>query len=372
MTPIRVLHVRTSAGLYGAERVILNLVGHVDRARCELLLACVSERDGDGEPFARCARSAQVPVLSVRSRRKLDWHVVATLRRIIRTERVQIVHAHDFKGDLYAVLASVGLPVKRVVSAHGTTRDSTSRRVRLYLEEHLLYRAFDAVVAVAEALRAHLVAFLDPRAVILIQNGLDPALLGDQEASGDAPLTSADGRPVFAVVGRLLPDKGHRFFLDAFRKLLHTHPGCEAWIVGDGPEREAIAARVRALGLENAVRLCGTRDDMPTVYRRANCLVIPSLTEGLPMVLLEAFAWRVPVVATRVGDIPRLVEPGRSGYLVAPGDAPALARAMAQRLDSPERARAMAEAAHAILRERFTAGRMAQDTQSLYEQVLLA
>ena len=370
MNRTTVMHLRGSLGLYGAERVILNLASRIDKERFNLIILCLREPDGKSEDFVRRASALQVPVACVDVHGRLDVRAIQAIRAIIRSRNVTIVHSHDFKSNLYALLATIGLSVKRVATAHGTTKDSLMRRAYLFVDERFLYRRFDAIVAVAGQLRNRLVGFLDPDRVSLIQNGIDAALVETEAAAAAPPLPPPDGRKTFAVIGRLLPDKGHRFFLDAFAEVLASHPDVAALFVGDGPEARALASRIEALGLADAVCLCGTRADMQNVYRRIDYLVIPSLTEGLPNVLLEAFAWKVPILATRVGDIPALVRDGHSGYLVPPGDSPALAKGMKALLDHPDTARAMAEEGHCILQRGFTACRMARDTESLYERVL--
>ncbi|MGH7644473.1 MAG: glycosyltransferase family 4 protein, partial [Gemmatimonadales bacterium] len=310
---IRVLHIKDSRGLWGAERVILTLARSLDPARFELVLLCL-RGDAASDALIAAARTQGMDVEIVPVRGRLDWGAVRAVRRLVARRRVDIVHAHDFKSSFYALSATTGLGMRRVVTAHGSTRDSRLMRAYLFLDEKLVYRAYHRVVAVA-----------DNEATLLRQRGV-PARKIEVIANAIAlpPESQAPrtGRPdVFGVVGRLYPDKGHRFFLEAFMAVARQHQTARARIVGGGPLAESLAREVEARGLAGRVSLDGVAEDMPRVYRELGAVVIPSLREGLPYVLLEAFAHQVPVLATAVGDIPRLVEHGRTGLLAQPGDA---------------------------------------------------
>jgi glycosyltransferase involved in cell wall biosynthesis len=364
MRRVRVLHIKDSRGLWGAERVILTLAQSLDPARFELVLLCLrGDAASDALIAAARAQGLEVEVVPVAGR--LDWSAVRTVRRLVVRRGVDIVHAHDFKSSFYALAGTVGLGVQRVVTAHGTTRDSLRMRAYLFLDEKLVYRAYDRVVAVAHNEAAVLRQRGVPeRKIEVISNSIVlPPVSGARPSAGTG---------AFGVVGRLYPDKGHRFFLDAFEAVARRHPGARARIVGGGPLAETLAGEVAARGLAGRVSLDGVVEDMPRVYAELGAVVIPSLREGMPYVLLEAFAHRVPVLATAVGDIPRLVEHGRTGLLAPPGDAAALEAGMLRLLEAPGEARTMAEAAHRLLVERHSAGRMAEATARLYSSLAVA
>lgn len=357
MRPVRVLHIKDSRGLWGAERVILTLARSLDPARFESSLLCLRGNTASDALIA-AARAAGIDVEVVSVRGRLDWRAVRAARRIIARRGVDIVHAHDFKSSFYALAATAGLGVQRVATAHGSTRDSLRMRAYLFIDEKLVYRAYHRVVAVAHNEAAFLRRRGVPaRKIEVISNAI---ALPSETAR-------AETRPdVFGVIGRLYPDKGHRFFLDAFDAVARKHPTARARIIGGGPLADALGRDVASRGLNGRVSLDGVLEDMPRVYAGLGAVVIPSLREGLPYVLLEAFAHRVPVLATAVGDIPRLVEHGRTGLLVPPGDAAALEAGMLRLVESPEEVRAMADAAHRLVAERYSAGRMAEATARLY------
>jgi glycosyltransferase involved in cell wall biosynthesis len=370
---VRIMHVRDSSGIFGAERVILSIANNIDRRRFDLKLLCMQRADGKSSKLMRRASEIGIEVIPVAVDRRFDPFAILKMKRVFSENGVQIVHTHDFKSDFYALVAGAGTGIRRVSTAHGSTRDSRLKRFYLYWDERVLYRAFDRGVVVSKDLEKHLLGMKVPtRKIRVIQNGLDFGLLKGEteERERGNPLQMPPEKAAFAVIGRLYPDKGHRFFLEAIAAVSKSKRGVVGLIVGDGPARDDIAEQVVRLKLDEHVRLCGFRSDMQAVYDRISCLVIPSLTEGLPYVLLEAMAGKVPVIATAVGDIPALIQDRRSGFLVPPGDASSIAERMIEILDDPNGAREMAEYAYRNVVERFSAERMVRETERLYLEVM--
>jgi glycosyltransferase involved in cell wall biosynthesis len=369
MEKITVVHMKDSRGLYGAERAILTLAKHIDKAQFDFVLLCLQSPDGLAKDLIREAKQLGIALEIVNVKGRLDIPAIGYIRRILKHHDVSILHTHDFKTTFYALLASLNLGIKRVVTAHGSTRDSWLMKAYLFLDEHIVYRFFDRIVAVAEheaaLIRGKGVA---ARKVEVIPNAID-LITAARETSAHAscPLPATDGRHnVCGVIGRLFPDKGHRFFLEAFEHVVQRHPAARAHIVGGGPLDDVLGREVRDRKLERHVCLCGVRSDMPEVYSELGFVVIPSLREGLPYVLLEALAHRVPVLATAVGDIPRLIKHGKTGFLAPPGDARALETYMLRLLHEPEEARVMAEAGYRLVVEQYPARRMVDATERLY------
>lgn len=169
-----------------------------------------------------------------------------------------------------------------------------------------------------------------PGRLTVVPNGVDTEFF--QPRAGD----QAPGPPVLLCVARLVPDKDHDTLLAAFAQLTARHPGAELRLVGSGPRRPALKHKVQELGLSGQVKFLPTTKDVRPLYQKADIFVLSSVAEALPNVILEAMAAGLPVVATRVGGVPEAVASGDTGLLVAPGDAPGLAAALARLLDEPE------------------------------------
>ena len=366
---IKIMHVRDSSGIYGAERVILTIGNKFNRDNFDIKLLCMQREVAGSQILATHANELGIDTISLPTRGKFDWSAIKELRNVLANSHVDIVHSHDFKSDFYAYLATYGTNIKKIATAHGSTRDSIMKRLYLEFDENFIYRKMDRIVAVSDGVSSGLKKKgLSLNKICVIQNGFDLELLKKQ-TSKDKKKDKFDIKSEntnFAIVGRLYPDKGHRFFLQAFAKVVPEHPLCEVLIIGDGPARQSIVDQVKALGLQNFVTLCGVVNNMQAVYERIDCLVIPSLREGLPYVLLEAAANRVPVIATAVGDIPQLIEDGKTGYLVAPGNVEELRDRLEKFLTQKDNITQMVENCYNVFERKFSADRMVRETEDLY------
>lgn len=312
--------------------------------------------------------------------------LVAALRR--RARGHALVHAHGYRAGVLAALALAGWQGRPGRPALAVTcHNPWPGGVEAWAARLLLRRA-DAVVAVSRALKGALATRgLRPERILAIPNGVAlPALAGGLGGAGPPRAGSPPGAPQGAagilVAARLARPKGVEVAIDALAYLLATplpgHRAIELWLAGEGPEEGALRARARERGVEGRVRFLGHRADLPAWMRRAAAVAIPSLGEGLPYVLLEALALGRPVVATAVEGIVEVVEPEEPGeaaagppaLLVPPGDARALAAALARVLEDPELAARLGAAGRERVAHRYTLEHMLERTAALYGSLM--
>lgn len=365
----KIVHLRDSSGLFGAERAILTLARHIDNQKFEFSLLCLKGEGQKVESLADAARNLGIHTQTVDATGRFDIRAILEIRKYIKNSDVKIIHSHDFKSNLYALLATLNTKIKRVNTAHGSTKESVLKRLYLYINDKIVCLFFDAVIVVSERLYGQLTnncKYKDKFQVI--QNGMD--LVAEENDSADIPLELPTEKKIFAVVGRIFPDKGHRYFLEAFSRLVEKRSDIAAVIVGDGPAGEDVSMQIEHLNLNGIVIMCGVRSDMKEIYKRIDYLIIPSLREGLPYVLLEAMLNRVPVVATPVGDIPLLVDDGKTGYLTEPGNVDELEEKMYALIANTSHTEKMADDAFAFVKKYYSANTMATSTEALYQKVL--
>jgi glycosyltransferase involved in cell wall biosynthesis len=218
----------------------------------------------------------------------------------------------------------------------------------------------------SEALQAVLVNRhgVPARRVTVIKNGVDADFFRPGPAGGRPEF------PVVLAVARLVPDKDPGTLVRAFRLTATDHPEAQLWLVGDGPLQEPLDRLVQDLGLTARVRFLAARPDLRPLFNRASLLALSSVAEALPNVVLEAMAAGLPVVATRVGGLPEMVTPGRTGWLAPPGDAPALAAAISQLLGSGETRRAFGRAGRRRVQQDFSLTAMARRHQEVLAGLL--
>lgn len=359
-----VLHLRSSAGLYGAEYVVLGLVTALAGLGIGGRLLCLDNQHLVEQPLWRRAEALGVPAQRLRCRARLDLGSVRALRTLLADSPRAILHVHDYKSAVYAWLARRRARPRIVATTHGQFADSA--RLRLYQGlETLLLPRFEAVCLVSARMQADLrLRGAAPR-VHLIENGIDTTRF----RADVAPLTRAglaipNDAIVFGTSMRLAEQKNPLGLVDAFARVLAVEPRALLAIAGDGPLRAALEQRVSALGIGARVRLLGARDDVERFYPLLDVFVLASHYEGLPLALLEAMAAERPIVATAVGQVPTVLA-GVPAECVPADDGAALAAAMRRTLG---RLGPQPQLRQRVL-ERYSLARMANDYALVYDSV---
>lgn len=382
---IRLLEVVTRMDVGGVPRHLLLLLEGLRKRGYRVTVACAECR-----PEHEAALGALgVRWVRVDLRRLLspaaDVRALAALVRLIRRERFDIVHTHMSKAALLGGLAGriAGAPVV-VNTAHNlgsvAMPKAWLRGLFWLYDKALLSTTADAVITVTDRLRDDVVArrVLGRAKVHAIANGIRPAPpVGEAEArdARDALLAEIGGGPGTLVVGsvaRLVWFKGLDALIAAAPAVLQACPDCRFVVAGDGPLRAALEQQAAALGVRERVSFLGERADVPRLLAAFDVFVLPSVSEGMPITILEAMDAARPVVATKVGGVAELVSDGRTGLLVPPRDPPALGGALIRLLRDPPLRRAMGDQGRERVVAHFSAGAMAASTDLLFRDLLLA
>lgn len=305
-------------------------------------------------------------------RGRVDPSTVRALRKSIARHHVDLIHSHKFKTTLYSLFARRHLPCRLVSTYHNWLTDTTALQVHAVLDKRLA-RYCDAAVGVSGPVVQELRRYVPAERVHHIGNGVDTErfrrLLPLAEARRELGLPV--DRKLIGFVGRLSAQKGLSTLLRAIAEFPAGLRGVvDLVITGDGEERRALEDEARALGLADRTHFLGTRSDTPTIYSALDVFVLPSEQEAFPMVVLEAMACGLPIVATDVGDTARIVEDGVSGDIVPPRDRKSLQLALIGVLQDPDRARRLGEAARERLVKHFSSEQMAQAYLALYQELL--
>lgn len=307
-----------------------------------------------------------IPIVSVDRRPGLDRRLPWRIARILRDLRADVVHTHNPAALTYGVPAARLGKIRTVIhTKHGANpprsrADLAARRA--------LVRMCDAYVAVSEP-TAHVAYRLDraPEHLLhVIPNGIDTAAYAHRPARRiEVRRQFGIGMDTFVVgtVGRLAREKNHKLLVDAVASFLG--PDIQLVIIGDGPERRAIEAAI-PVSARSYVHLPGARDDIPAVLSAFDMFALSSTTEGLPLVVPEAMAAGLPVVATRVGGLPAVLRDRITGLLIEPGDRDGLSHAIVELARNREVRRALGEAAVLDARSRFDLGRVLDAYERLY------
>ena len=290
----------------------------------------------------------------------------------LRSEQIAIFHGHagiGWEGHA-AVFAARRADVPHIVRTEHLPHLITDEWQQT--EHAALMQHVDRLLCVSdEARHTFLQAGIAPDQVTTVRNGIRaPHRLAPDFSSLRAQLGLDSTAKIALTVGRMTEQKGYRYLLEAVPRVLESAPQTHFLWAGEGELQNELRARVCELGLENRVHFLGRREDVPQLLAACDLFVLPSLFEGLPLVVLEAMAMGVPVVGTRVCGTGEAVCDGETGRLVHPRDALALANGVLEVLKNPQQALQWGENGRARFALEFSASRMARETAAVYEEVL--
>jgi len=367
---LRLLLLTVGLGVGGTEGQIAALALRLDRRQYDVTVCALK---GDGV-IARELREQEVRVVTLNGRGPWDLRVLIRLANLVRRERPQIVHAFLFRANVAARLVGRLLQVPVLISSYRClgTRMCWSHRVL----DRLTIRWSHVSTCCSEAVRQATEARLgsNPDRFVTIHNGVEPAWCSGAQTMTKRDLGLDEDLPVIAMIGRLVePEKGLAVLLQAMGHLKteSARPPCQLLIVGEGPSSDSLRALAKELGVASWVTFAGLRRDVAGLLPCLEVFVMPSLSEGFGVTIVEAMMAGRPVVATAVGGIPEIVRSGETGLLVPPGDPAALAAAIRTMLEHPEWAAELGAQGRRRAEAELTLEAMAAKHHALY-QLLVA
>jgi glycosyltransferase involved in cell wall biosynthesis len=359
----------------GGERVARNLVVSLDPDRFQRTL-CVSRWDpavADDPPAAEALAELQqagVEFLGLRRGSVAAIGAWRPLLRLLRDRGVEILHSHKFGSNVWGAVVA---PLARtpVFVAHEHTWNYVGNPGRKFLDRRLVARNADVIVAVSREDQRRMieVEHIPPEKIVYIPNGIPEPPAAASQGSVRDELGIGPDQPVVGTVCVLRPQKDVATMLRAMALVAERVADLKVVIAGDGGERPALERLIAELGLGDVVVFLGRRTDVPDVLAAFDVAVCSSVFEGSPLAVMEFMEAGLPIVATKVGGVPDLVDEGEGGYLVAPGDAATLAERVCKLLADPEAARRMGQHGQRRRREEFAIDVAARRTEELYERL---
>ena len=351
--PIRILELRSVRGTGGGpEKTIL--LGALLSDPNEFQVTVCYLRDQRDRVFGVDNRAAQAGVdyVEVLEKHSFDPGVWPKLRRLVRERVIDIIHSHDYKTNLLALLLSRATGVAALSTVHGWTGHSFRERWGYYPADKRVLARFPRVVAVSSEIGRELIRCgADPARVTTVLNGIDHRQFRRDPARVEgarAELGVKAGEVAIGAVGRLEPQKRFDLLLEAFTAIVDRFSQARLLIVGDGSQRQALDTQIKTLKLGDRCRLVGHVDDVVPAYHAFDLLVQSSDYEGTPNAVLEAMAFEVPIVATAAGGTAEIVRDGVDGRIVPTGRRDLLVSNVMRSLEDPAGTAAMAR--HARLR----------------------
>ena len=375
---LKVLHLRTSAAFWGPDRQILQLIQPLRERGVTVGVLVLYRRPNEGSlihPLVAQAREHGAMADQIPDSGRWSPGVMAEMARHLRSGEHDLLHTHEYKGNLIGGWPAWRLGVPSIASVRGYTDRTLPLRIYKWLDLGVTLRLFTRILTVSGAVRRQVLRAGYPAQRVLTLHdavdattfSLDKLQLGTQVRQ---ELGCTPAHLLVCAVGRLSPEKGHGFLLVAFREVIAAVPEARLVLVGEGPLRSRLQAQVTRCGLSDHVIFAGYRDDVEAIIAASDLLVMPSLREGFGDPLIEAMALRRPVIASRVGGMVEIVRDGETGLLVSPGDPGALARSVINLLRDPQARERMGLQGHQVALREFSVERLADSLARLYNELI--
>jgi glycosyltransferase involved in cell wall biosynthesis len=363
------MHTIETAGPGGAETVVLALASRLDSSRFRSIALLPRE-----DWLSKELQERGVPTFFVSSKSWYDFQLPRGMARLIRKQKVDLIHSHLPGQNFYSCAVGLFTGPKTVATYHGALELAQSQGLRGAIQLGTVRRTANAVVVVCDFMGKMLREIKFPaRKVVRIYNGIQ---IDRYEVPADGRLKRelgiSNGTKIVGTVANLRQTKGYEFLVQAAGKVLSAEPDTRFVAIGDINQEIAkpLFEATRQLGIQDRFHFLGFRKDIPELLNELDIFVLASVSEGFPLVALEAMAASRPIVATRSGGPQEIVDDGSNGLLVQPGDAGALAEKICELLQDPTRARRLAQLARVRVGAAFSIEKMISSYEDLYDRLL--
>jgi len=373
---LKIVHVYKDFDVYnGLIETFFHLLRHVDRSKCDLSF-CVFNKPSSEFYNNFLDQGGLVDHLDFR------WNsnplIIFRLAQYFRKVRPHIVQSYVLKPNIFCVLAAKIARVPVIITTELTLKDqapSTIRRLRdklLYPVNGFFNRYSDAIVSASKIIKSQHQSKISKSKHKVIYPPFDMSMLSEQCVCERVDYKKNDNSYVIGIVGRLSEEKRHIDLIRAFSLVTDEYPRSRLIIVGDGPLKSRLLDEVSKLGLSKNVDFKGFQSDVSPYYKEMDIFVLPSRTEGFGIVLLEAMAYGLPVIAANKGGIREIVVNDENGLLMETSDRVALASAIKSLIKSPEKRRELGENARKLAEGKFHPQKYIDEHENLYELLLKA
>lgn len=370
---VRVCHLIATNFYGGPEKQIVEHLKRLDPSRYEGIVCSFREGESENEILANAGR-AGFETISVPMKGAFDIRALFILIRSLRKSRVGLLCLHGYKATVLGHFAGKVLSIPAVAFSRGYTAENAKVAFYEWLERRFIARQA-GIVSVSEGQARKLNSLgVRPGRSWVVHNSVSVECAREESARSEPGLVKKEfgvpeGCALVVSSGRLSPEKGHRYLVEAIGML---GPSTKAVFVfcGEGPCLDRLKEQAERLGVSGKCRFPGFQRKILRIYNSMDFLVLPSLTEGLPNVVLEAFSFGKPVICTSVGGVPELVEDGLNGLLVEPENPQTLAKAVLRLIEDRQYGERLGEAGYRRVCESFTFEQQSSKLENIYSQVL--
>jgi len=369
---MKILHVIDSGGIHGAEVMLLGLASEQIRQGMEPMIVSIGLPKENDKPIETEARKENVPFYPIRMRAGLNFYGAYKIVQFALKHNFQIYHVHGYKAHiLLGLLPEIIRKLPIIATVHGWTAVKIWSMLRLYrLVDEISLHFMNVVVFVNKGTAVQpLIRKLGTRAVT-VPNGIPPLCSSQSFFPGEKIADFCNGAFVVGSIGRLSPEKAYDHLIQAFAQFHKHRSNAKLLIIGEGCERAILEQCAQTLGIIDHVLLPGYFNEAWRYMQLMDVYVISSLTEGLPITLLEAMQCRIPIIATAVGGIPEVLQSGEAGILYKSGDNNALEKGLECLYTDTAHRNKLIESAYIVVNRQYTCQSMTSQYAVLYKKML--
>ena len=368
----KVLQLISSIGFFGAENVLAELALELAITDFQPIIGVIKNQKNPHLELVDFARKNDIESAIFEAQRQFDLKAITSIRNFIKGNNIDIVQTHGYKSNFYALFAALFENVNLLATCHPWIK--TSPRGKAYAKiDKLLLKKFSRIVAISDQVKKEILdAGIPDNKILIVDNGINLHRFEEQFDTNEIrkqfgiPLTSQ----VIGTVGRLNVEKGHHILLEAAKIVIQKDPSAFFVIVGDGYLKKDLSRKAEELAIEDHLLLPGILKEIPKILSVFDIFVLPSLTEGLPMALLEAMAAKKPIIASEVGAIPKVIINNETGILIKSKNVEELANAITDLLGDKDKANLITKNAYNKIAQEFSSGRMAKKYIDIYKNIL--
>lgn len=365
MKKIRLMQITHDLAIGGLQQVVVNICRSIDKDHFDISVLCLREL-GD---LTDEVRALGINVFHLEQKKGgVDYLSFLKVARILKQERIDVIHTHNTQPFVDGTTAALMSGVRTIV--HTDHSRVYPDKIRYIFAEWLMSHFVYKVVAVSDSTAQDLIKYekISPRKIITVPNGIDGSRfnISVDKIKKRKELGISGKGPVIGITARLVEQKGINYLIKAMPAVIDELPGTTLVVAGEGDYEEILKNEAKAAGVDGNILFLGPRLDIPELLPVFDAYVLPSIWEGLPMSLLEAMAAGCPIIATKVGGIPKLIEHGVNGSLVEPADPVHLAAEIIKLLKDPALRTAYSQKNLVLFKQKYEASIMTKRYEKLY------
>jgi len=369
MTNPKVMIMISTRIVGGPGKGVLQLLDRFPSRGIEYLLVTDKRMGTLDTEFIKLIKEKKLNIEILEYTRTFDPILFKVSRYLVKKYGINIIQSHGYKSHLIALYIHLVEKTKWITFIHGWSAEDF--KMRLYsVFEVVMVRFSDVVIAVSPSIKKVLSRW-HVGGIHTILNAVDKneiyGLMGGYELR--RKLNISDSAFVIGVIGRLSPEKGHKYLLEAIARI--RHKGIRLLIIGDGPLKDELEKLSNELGLNDTVTFCGHSQNIRDYYEAINLLVLPSLKEGLPNVVLEAMVMNIPVISTDVGGVREIITDDYNGWIIEAGNVNSIAHKLNEIIEDRKRLAIVATRLHDSIFPKFCPDRRADEVVKVYKSLLV-